>query len=124
MEQKRDKTIALSLAVILFVVGIISLTAFSAKKPETPIRIMYKSTAGDVLFDHKEHVEGYGLECIDCHHEFDEDEQEKPQACIDCHQGEEIGDAFERSEAFHQQCVECHNDVGSGPVQCSECHIL
>lgn len=124
MEQKREKTIALGLAVILLVVGVICLTAFSARKPETPIRIDFKSTAGNVLFDHKAHIEDYGLDCTDCHHEFDESEQKKPQACSVCHTGDETGEAFKRPDAFHQQCIGCHEDSGSGPVKCSDCHVL
>lgn len=124
MEQKREKTIALSLAVILFVVGIICLTAFSGKKPESPIRIMFQNTAGNVLFDHKEHTEGYGLECTDCHHEYDDSEGTKPEACSECHMPDDDEESPKKSDAFHQQCKGCHEDSGSGPVNCSECHVL
>lgn len=123
MEQKREKTIALGLAVVLLIVGVVCLTAFSAKKPETPIRIMFKSTAGDVLFNHRQHVDDYGLDCTDCHHEFDESEQKKPEACSACHPEDETGEVPKISDVFHEQCIDCHKDAG-GPVKCSGCHIL
>ena len=116
MEQKREKTIALSVAVILFVVGVICLTAFSAKKPENPFRIMFRSTAGDFLFDHLQHVDEVGLSCEDCHHDG---EPERHLSCSECHDGE-----GERYDVIHQQCTECHQDMDAGPVSCSECHVL
>jgi hypothetical protein len=124
MDLKSEKTLAYYLLAILFVIGVVCYTAFAHKAPEEPIRIMLKSTAGNVIFDHKMHTseDGYQYECIDCHHAWDEGE-EKPEACGECHEvnGE---DSLKRSDAFHQQCVGCHEDDGTAPVECSGCHAF
>ena len=60
MASKKHLQIAYSAAIILFVIGSFSYAAFSAKKPEQPVRIMYKGIAGKVLFDHKTHASGAG----------------------------------------------------------------
>ena len=124
MEFKTERNISYCLVIILFIIGLVSFAAFPNRRPEEPIRIMLKSTAGKVLFDHKEHAseDGYGLGCDECHHMLD-DEKEKPEACGECHEvdGE---DPIKRSEAFHQQCIGCHEDDGTAPVDCSGCHIM
>ena len=125
MEIKSEKIIAYCIAVALFVIGVVCYAAFPQRSPEEPIRIMFKSTAGKVLFDHKEHTweDGYGLDCTDCHHAWEEDEGEKPESCTECHEidGE---DTIKRSEALHQQCIGCHEDDGTAPIECSQCHVL
>ncbi|MBW1779947.1 MAG: cytochrome c3 family protein [Deltaproteobacteria bacterium] len=123
MESKNERMIAYSLTAILLVVGVICYAAFAKETPQQPMRIMFKNTGGNVLFDHKEHLSesGYGIDCSDCHHDI-ENEGDKPAACSECHtpDGEE---APKRSDAFHNQCKNCHSD-GGGPVNCSECHAM
>ena len=118
MESKREKTIAFCAAIILLIIGIVCYAAFPEKQPEEPIRIMFQSTAGKVLFTHDVHTseDGYGLECVDCHHYWEEDEGEKPVSCGECHmtESEEV-DFPKKSDAFHQQCMGCHEDSGGGP---------
>ncbi len=124
MDLKTEKAIAFFLGAILFIVGVVCYAAFPEKTPEEPIRIMLKSTGGNVLFDHKEHTSesGYGLECNDCHH-MREDEKARPQACIECHEvdGE---DPIKRSDAFHMQCIDCHKENGTAPAECAGCHAF
>jgi len=50
MDSKKELRIAYGLAVILLIVGVISYAAFSAKVPEEPIRLMFQTAAGKVLF--------------------------------------------------------------------------
>jgi DnaJ-class molecular chaperone len=123
MEVKTERIIAYCLAAILLVVGVICYAAFAKKAPEQPIRIMFKNTGGNVLFDHKKHMSesGYGIECADCHHDL-ENKGEKPSACAECHTDDST-DAPKRSDAFHKQCKSCHED-GGGPVNCAECHAI
>ena len=124
MEVKTERLIAYCIAIVLFVVGVVCYAAFPVKAPEEPIRIMLKSTTGNVLFDHKEHAseDGYGIECTDCHHDYEGDGS-KPEACGECHEpdGE---DPMKKSEAFHTLCQGCHEEEGSGPTRCSECHVM
>jgi len=124
MEFKTEKAVAYCLAALLFIVGVVCYAAFPNKTPEEPIRIMFTSTGGNVLFDHKGHASesGYGLACTDCHHML-EDEGAKPKTCTECHEvdGE---DPMKRSDAFHKQCIDCHKENGTAPTKCSGCHAF
>jgi hypothetical protein len=146
MNSHRELKLVYGLAILLFVVGIFSyaITAFSAKPPDDPIRIMYQTAAGKVLFDHKTHYAptGYAVSCYDCHHHPPEDEMAlracgdchtlpenrelAVETCIECHDEDimDYVDMLKRADAFHVQCVDCHNAVGAGPVDCNSCHVL
>ncbi|MFC1534823.1 cytochrome c3 family protein [Thermodesulfobacteriota bacterium] len=126
MELKTEKIIAYYVAAALFLVGVVCYAAFPEKKPEEPIRIMLKSTAGKVLFTHKVHTseDDYGFDCTDCHHLYEKEEGVKPEACGECHLEESEEEEPKRSDAFHQQCIGCHEDDGTGPADCSACHVL
>ena len=144
MSWYKDLKFAYVLAAVLLVVGVVSYayTAFSAKPPDQPIRIMYISAAGKVLFDHKTHTAdtGYGFSCFDCHHHPEGDDlalqacgschnpskEAMLETCLECHDQDEIEDTemANKADAFHMQCVECHQEVGHGPMDCSACHVL
>ena len=127
MDIQKEKVIAYCTGIILLIVGVVCYAAFPEGQPEEPVRIMFKSTGGKVLFSHKVHStdDGYGFDCTDCHHMWDKDEGEKPVSCSECHMTEsEDGDVPKLSDALHQQCKGCHEDGGSGPVACSNCHVL
>ena len=125
MALKKEQQFALVAAVILLLVGIISYSAFSAKVPEQPVRIMFDSIAGKVLFSHKTHLDdtGYGISCGDCHHMLEEGDTEA-QTCLECHElVSEDEDVPKRSEAFHLQCIGCHEEIEAGPMECDMCHV-
>ncbi len=129
MVSKKKLRAAYSVAVVLFLVGAISYAAFPAKTPAQPIRLMFHSIAGDVLFDHKTHTSpfGYGLSCRDCHHTLEVGETEAT-GCIQCHGIEsEDPDIPKRSDAFHTQCTRCHKEIEAGPQEgsegCAACHV-
>jgi len=146
MTSKKELQIAYSLAIILFIVRVLSyaFAAFSAKAPELPIRLMFKGVAGKVLFDHKIHTEdaGYAISCGECHHHPGEDEaairacgdchnfSEKsealPPTCAECHEADDIEDSevIKRVDAFHSQCIGCHKENEAGPEKCSSCHVM
>ncbi len=144
MTPKQELNIAYGMAAILLVLGILSYTAFSAKPPEQPIRIMLQSTAGKVLFTHQSHESevGYGVACSSCHHHPEDDEaanracgdchdaeggnKAESPVCQECHEPDEIEDSEtpKRSDAFHAQCISCHTEFEAGPVECSACHVL
>ncbi len=121
MNFKREDWVAFVIMVICLAIGIIGYAAFSLKKPELPIRIMFTTTAGNVLFDHKIHSKEYA-DCTDCHHDIS-DETERPTACGECHLSKESEEAPKRAVAFHKQCIGCHEDQGAGPTECSGCHV-
>jgi len=129
-------------------IAVVCYAAFPVEKPEEPIRLMYQTNAGKVLFDHKTHAgeSGYGLDCFDCHHHIPDDEegliscgvchvpeQEEgvhPASCLDCHEEEELEDSEypKRSDAIHDQCWGCHEEFEQGPTSssedCGKCHVL
>jgi Zn finger protein HypA/HybF involved in hydrogenase expression len=121
MTSKGEQSLALALAAILLVVGIVCYAAFAQKAPEEPVRLMFKTTAGKVLFDHKTHVsdDGYAIACDDCHHE----EQDETMSCSGewCHGPDSDP---KRGDALHMNCKGCHEDMGAGPVECAACHVL
>lgn len=112
---------AFGLLVVCLVIGVVSYAAFAPEKPEEPVRIMLKSTAGKILLDHKTHAadDGYGVSCDSCHHE----EQEDGMSCSGeyCHGPESD---LTRGDALHMNCIGCHEDIGAGPVECAACHIM
>jgi len=143
MAPKKELQIAYGLAIVLFIVAVISYAGHSAKSPDPPLRMIYPTNAGKVLFDHQTHLEagGYGLDCADCHHHPPGEGENR--ACGDCHGGPERRDAIvetcnqchdpadydpakilKRSDAFHDQCVGCHRQYGAGPEACNACHVL
>ena len=129
MFTKKELRMAYALAVCLLVVGVASYAAFTPEVPEEPLRLMFKVTAGKVLFDHKTHTSefGYGLSCIDCHHELEDEEGEDAQPCGECHDPDEGDEEVpKRGDAFHQQCAGCHEEYEAGPIEseCAKCHVL
>ena len=142
MNLNKELRIAYGLALILLIVGVLSYAAFSAKSPEVPIRLMYKTSAGKVLFHHERHTSssGFGVSCQDCHHhpEGDDsairacgdchgvDEKSALQTCAQCHEEEEIEsvEMMNKTDAVHSQCIDCHKEFEAGPVECSACHVM
>ena len=122
MAPKTEQFLALVLAAILLVVGVVCYAAFPQKTPEEPVRLMFKSTAGKILFDHKTHTAdaGYGIACDDCHHEEQEDGS---MSCSgeDCHGPDSDP---KRGDALHSNCKGCHEDSEAGPVKCAACHVM
>jgi hypothetical protein len=118
MTSKGEQAFAFALAAILLVVGVVCYAGFSQETPEEPVRIMFKTTAGKVLFDHKTHAAdaGYGVACDDCHHEGDE-----PVSCTECH-GSDTDVTL--SDAIHGNCKGCHEENEAGPVECAACHVM
>jgi hypothetical protein len=146
MNLKKELRAAYIMAAVLLIVGVASYAALFAREPEKdPVRLMFKTDAGKVLFQHQLHTQasGYGVSCNDCHHHPEDDEaalracgdchgkDEKMteatlKTCTECHETDEIQDTkmVKRADAFHTQCIECHKDFEKGPVECSDCHVM
>lgn len=126
MALKKEQKFAFVLAAVLFVVGVVCYAAFPQKVPERPVRIMFDSIAGKVLFSHQTHLSdaGYGLACNDCHHMLEAGDTDA-QSCLACHEQDSEDPAMpKRSDAFHQQCIGCHQQIEAGPRDCNGCHVL
>lgn len=152
MTSKKQLQLAAWIAAILLVVGTLSyiFTAKAQKEQEEqvnkpPIRVLYKTKKGKVLFDHKTHTQEtkHGLSCTDCHH-HPEDEEEAIRSCndchvypdkdttvhptcMDCHEQEEIegAETNRQVDSNHSrgECLKCHTEYEKGPVECMKCHI-
>ncbi|RJP73783.1 MAG: hypothetical protein C4524_13945 [Candidatus Zixiibacteriota bacterium] len=84
------------------------------KAPEVKTYMTQYKDGTLVNFNHKDHAEGYGLECIQCHH---------VEACSDCHREKVVDIQVEESKvALHENCIGCHQEIESGPRKCDECH--
>jgi hypothetical protein len=147
MTSKKHRMIVYGVAVQLLVVAIVCYAAFPVKKPEEPIRLIYQTNVGKVLFDHKTHTgeKGLGLNCFDCHHHPPDDEAALaacgqchlpapeegvvPESCLECHDASDVEDSEypKRSDALHRQCWQCHEEYEQGPTSgsddCSKCHM-
>jgi len=144
MISKQKMKVVFGLMVYLLVVGVLCYAAFPVSAPEEPMRIMFKVTAGKVLFDHYSHTSetADGLSCMDCHHcpenndtaliacgechYPEEHSMQAPGVWSDCLESSEIEDKqiMKRSDAFHAQCIECHQAFEAGPIACEACHIM
>jgi hypothetical protein len=144
MTPQNKLKVVYGIVIYLLFVGVLCYAAFPVNPPEEPVRLMFKVTAGKVLYDHQTHTSesGYGLSCWDCHHHpMDDDsaliacgachfttdgEVLPPEVCNDCHDPDEIEDTelIKRSEAFHQGCIGCHEEFEAGPSACASCHVM
>ncbi|MFO8083068.1 MAG: cytochrome c3 family protein [Desulfobacterales bacterium] len=97
MTSKKELQLAYGVAIVLFVVGVISFAAFSAKAPDVPIRIVYEGVAGNAMFTHQTHMSevGYSVDCYSCHHHGEE-----TVSCKECH--------LKVENAFAESCLSCH----------------
>lgn len=96
---------------------------------------------GIVEFDHRAHVDEYGLGCGQCHHDkngqpLNDLSYDSPvQGCMTCHdkKGRPMRDESMTPEqwreerlkyyygAIHENCMGCHKKT-KGPTRCTECH--
>jgi len=148
MTSEKKLQLAKWITAILLVVGALSFifTAYTTKAQNEPIRVLYKTAKGKVLFDHKTHTSEtkYGLSCADCHH-HPQDEEEATAigsckechvypdkdttihpTCMDCHEEDEIegSETNNQVDSTHSrgECIKCHTEYGKGPVDCETCH--
>lgn len=91
--------------------------SIESKVKEPPkVRVFQTQYKGgtQIVFDHETHVDGYGLECIECHH---------VESCNHCH-GKNVNmvEVEESKVALHKSCLNCHHGMDVGPQKCDECH--
>lgn len=86
-----------------------------APKAEEPRRVLLQSTGGKVIFAHEKHVNDYGQDCADCHHQGTAN-VESPEQTVDC------GSCHPK--AFDQAFVEQHPDAFTDERLCVTCHHM
>jgi hypothetical protein len=116
--------------IFILIFTIIGIVGYSIEKSKTPIRVLFKSKGGYVIFSHEAHVRDYDLrKCQSCHHNIQPPASLDVWRCRDCHhEGSEYENICE-DKAPHIQCVgakcvECHTGMGFDPKDCSFCHKL
>lgn len=129
MGKTRSNQIALLLLVVSLVVGVVAFYYQDAKAPpEEPVRVVYESKGGLVIFDHAAHTSRMENDCWACHHS-DGDEEEK-ENCRDCHAFNDIpilhayhqkGEDYVDDDTY-QSCMSCHEEKGKDPTNCKGCH--
>ena len=89
-------------------------------KPSTEIyRAETKEGATSVvIFRHWEHVQGFDLRCVDCHHE---------DSCARCHKSEAAEELPPTVREHHRPCERCHKgsmdeDTTEITGKCKRCH--
>ena len=120
---------ALIILIVCLVLGVVFFYIRDAQTPpEEPVRILYESKGGAVIFDHAAHSARLEEDCWVCHH-MDGDEPEKDN-CRDCHIDNEIpimhayhekGEDFLEEEDY-SSCMSCHEANGRSPKNCKGCH--
>ena len=145
----RNKAIAV--VTVLLTLAAIAGYVIPANTRDVPVKVLLDNKGGYVVFDHKQHIEEYDLNCISCHHteegdneplpcgtchvkEFNEefvdthmDDFSDPSTCVKCHHTEFTDlnfDHDEHEEYADQDCQACHHseDIEPEPTNCSDCH--
>lgn len=110
---------------------LLAIAGYMLPGQETPVtkRILLENPGGRVVFDHAVHVDNYGLDCADCHHELENIPEaeyaetfsaEQVLDCGTCH-GVDFGDENEEvREAFAAN----HMGDFADPYACVTCHHL
>jgi hypothetical protein len=74
-------------------------------------------TDGPVIFRHAQHVDRFGLACVECHHE---------PSCARCHTESNGARIAPTLVEHHRPCVRCHKDdmdlAGRNAGHCERCH--
>lgn len=120
--------------VMVALTGLMFLTVGLLTAQDTPEEIMifnkdYKRKLyKPVRFAHLEHAEDYGIECNECHHNYQGGENVWQEGnpvknCIACHNPNRKQAKVHRLVfAYHFNCKKCHKEAESGPIECKECH--
>src|SRR3990172_7746444 len=116
--------------IIIIIFAIIGIIGYSFERSTPPIRVLFKSTGGYVIFAHQAHVKDEDLgKGQDCHHNMASPGSVAAWKCTVCHnEGSEYANICEVRAPHRQcvgaQCVECHTKMGRDPKDCSFFHKL
>ncbi len=90
---------------------------FPEGKREVPVRVVMENAGGRVIFSHQAHIQEYGFECTDCHH--DDIGQDTFLACGTCHPkayDEKFLAEHQKNFPDKEACLRCHDEIPEGPT--------
>lgn len=111
---------------LLVLVGIFLLIAillYGFEPKEQPRRVTFDTKGGGVIFDHHVHVALKNTLCEECHHNFDDVENNLSTNCRGCHYSKGFKESCQ-DEAIHKKCIgkNCTDCHAEGSVNCEFCH--
>jgi hypothetical protein len=128
MKTKTLKKTAFIFIVAALLSGLAGIAALSIEFGAARVDLDDTTKATDrylpVSFDHKTHIEGYGISCVTCHHKEKETfTSGSTPKCSSCHNADST---VSYKEAMHKRCVVCHikeSKTGKkSPTECLACH--
>ncbi len=119
---KHIRSISLySLTLVAYLIGIAGF--FYQDALESSDRFYLRSTAGDILFEHKKHIKTTE-NCADCHHNIIFSDERT--SCSECHDDDFSEEDFihtELKDIEEHTCTGCHRtDESKKPENCRFCH--
>lgn len=77
----------------------------------------HRDASARVIFRHGEHVDRFGLRCVECHRE---------SGCVQCHGDGRPSNQKATLVEHHSPCIKCHRDdmnlEGRSEGRCDQCH--
>jgi hypothetical protein len=110
---------------LLCVFIIIAFWGYCYEQETEPIRVVFITKGGPVVFEHLEHTspDGYELECESCHHNYSTEETKNENTsmnCRECHYSKKLKtvceDADVHKRCIGENCMQCHEE------NCEFCH--
>jgi hypothetical protein len=114
MMRLKNKSKPVILAALVLVLIAAAGYVRSGQKQPMPVRILFESKGGKVVFSHLVHHRDYAVECAKCHHDRPESPvsgTDNALACNSCHPNE-----------FGQDFVDNHMDSFPDDSYCVRCH--
>jgi hypothetical protein len=131
---------------VLVLVGLLflavgALTASEKKPADVPEEVTisnegYKTDKkGPVKLSHKKHAEEYKVDCLECHHKYENGKNvlkkgDPIEKCGKCHSPvKKEGKVLKLNLAYHKNCKDCHKKIveqdssKKAPFKkCNDCH--
>ena len=113
--------------IIILVMAIIGIIGYTVEETGSPIRVLFKTKGGNVIFSHKTHLSEYDIKCKKCHHEIEPGKPVVKWNCRECHSAGTDYDMICEDRPIHKQCIganciDCHKEMGMDEKDCGLCH--
>ena len=128
------------LACLMFLT-VSALTASEKKPAGAPDDLMIENAGyktdkkGPVKLTHKKHAEEYKVDCLQCHHKYEDGKNvlkkgDPIEKCAACHDPKKKqGKTLKLNVAYHKNCKNCHKEINKKDPnkkppfkKCNGCH--